>query len=144
MLVRCPDCKRKVSLDASRCPRCGCNFEKGDMVFEEVTVKTWSPMGIASALMSLLGLWVILIDAFIAAFFSTIVEHGDVSPVGIFIATLIFSGIIPVPQLIFGILSLKNRPDAYKWPAVVGVVMGSIGSFISLILTIALTAWAAA
>lgn len=34
---------------------------------------------------------------------------------------------IPIIQVILGITSLKKNPNAPKWPAIVGIVLGSIG-----------------
>ena len=115
MLIYCPDCKKSISSDVQTCPNCGCNIEarkEAGYVFEEFIPPHYNAMGVASAAMTL-GLpflYVLLLGMVLRS-----------SALGI-VVMFLFSG----AQIALGIIPLIKDKSAYKWPSVVGIVIGSL------------------
>lgn len=115
MLIYCPDCKKSISSDVQTCPNCGCNIEakrEAGYVFEEFIPPRYNAMGVASAAMTL-GLPIL----FILLIGMTLRN----SSLGI-VLMLLFTG----GQVVLGVLPLIKERSAYKWPSVVGIVIGSL------------------
>ena len=115
MLIYCPDCKKSISSDVQTCPNCGCNIEakrEAGYVFEESVLPHYNAMGVASAAMTL-GLPILFILLIGMALRN--------SALGI-VLMLLFSG----GQVVLGVLPFIKDRSAYKWPSVVGIVIGSL------------------
>ena len=114
MLIYCPDCRRSISDDVQTCPNCGCNIEarkQAGYEFEESILPHYNAMGIASAAMTL-GLPFL----FVLLLAMTLSD----SVLGI-VLMFLFSG----GQVALGIIPLIKDKSAYKWPSVVGIIIGS-------------------
>lgn len=124
MLIYCPDCKRKLSSDCEVCRGCGCKIS--EIPYEALMgfqAKTWDPLGIISAVISLPSFLIRMIIGVTVA--EMMYMHTDFSGAACFIAWIMLS-IVPIIQIILGTVSLNRHPEAHRWPAVLGIVLGSI------------------
>lgn len=135
MLVKCPDCRRELSRDMHVCPSCGCNFDlRDDSEFEVVIRKDWSVLGIISLCMTV-PRWFITIVAFTMA--STLMMFSKSSEGAYVFKLWLGLCILPITQIVLGAKSLYKF-NCYKWPGILGVVLGSISIIIWTIFSIAL------
>lgn len=124
MLIKCPDCQRKISTDIKRCPSCGCIIDAINNKYEPVIIKGWSPLGIASAVLVLVGPWITIIFYAIAMGFFNPMDDS-INEVAFFVSLFGVWNLIPIIQITLSVISLVKRRDAHKWPAIVGIVGAS-------------------
>ena len=114
MLIYCTDCRKRISDDVQTCPNCGCNIkarkEEG-YVFEKSVLPHYNAMGIASAAMTL-GL------PFLFVLLLAMTLSNSV--LGI-VLMFLFSG----GKVALGVIPLIKDKSAYKWPSIVGIIIGS-------------------
>lgn len=99
---------------------------------ENSVKKNWDTKGVAAAVLSIPGYFWAAILFVIYMLKLNAFKNVTVIQLVLFVIAI---NIIPVIQIILGIISLKKNPESHKWPAIVGIVLGLIGTvFFSVIL----------
>lgn len=135
MLIKCPDCKKKISTDVDRCPNCGCIIDAAKNTYEPAVVKGWCPLGVASAILTLLSPFIIMFFNAISLLITN-VFHPTMNNTLAYIIILVMWNICPIALITLGSISLVKRKDAHTWPAIIGIVGGALEIFVFLIVTI--------
>lgn len=132
MLIKCPDCRRNISTDIGRCPSCGCIIDD-NKVYQQVIIKGWSPLGIASGILTMVGLFITLfLNAIVIGLFDLTDE--SINDGVFFLAMFCAWNLIPIIQITLGTISLVKRKDAHKWPAIIGIAGGTLGILLFVVI----------